>query len=73
MNEHLRKMMIDAGYAAPELATRGRKLADIIIADILLMVASAGVAVTREGSEYTAEQIVDELDAMIVERYGVEE
>lgn len=73
MNENIREMMVEAGYAAPELARRGRKLVDIVISDILLMVASAGVAVTRDGNGYTAEQIVDELDAMIVERYGVEE
>ncbi len=66
-------MMVKAGYTTPELDDRARKLVDMVLADILLMLASAGVAVTRQGNEYTAEQIVDELDTMIVERFGVEE
>lgn len=31
MNERIRQLMIEAGYAAPELATRGQKLAELIV------------------------------------------
>lgn len=31
MNEELRKLMVEAGFAAPELAGRAKKLAELII------------------------------------------
>ena len=39
MNERIRKLMLEAGYAAPELAGRANKLAELIVkecADVLL-------------------------------------
>jgi len=31
MNENLRKLMLEAGYAAPELAGRAQQLAELIV------------------------------------------
>lgn len=31
MNEHLKQLMLEAGYAAPELAGRAQKLAEFIV------------------------------------------
>lgn len=31
MNEQLKKLMLEAGYAAPELAGRANKLAELIV------------------------------------------
>lgn len=31
MNEHLKELMLEAGYAAPELAGRANKLAELIV------------------------------------------
>lgn len=31
MNQHLEKLMLEAGYAAPELAGRAQKLAELIV------------------------------------------
>ena len=31
MNERLKALMLEAGYAAPELATRGQLLAELIV------------------------------------------
>lgn len=31
MNERLRELMCDAGYAAPELASRASKLAELVV------------------------------------------
>jgi len=31
MNQHLRELMLEAGYAAPEMAGRGQKLAELIL------------------------------------------
>jgi hypothetical protein len=33
MNQRLRELMLEAGYAAPELAGRANKLTELIIAD----------------------------------------
>lgn len=33
MNERLKELMLEAGYAAPELAGRGQKLAELIVAE----------------------------------------
>jgi len=33
MNERLRELMLEAGYAAPELAGRANKLADLIVGE----------------------------------------
>ena len=33
MNERIRELMLEAGYAAPELAGRANKLAELIIAE----------------------------------------
>lgn len=35
MNERLKELMIEAGYAAPELAGRAQKLAELIIKDCI--------------------------------------
>lgn len=31
MNKRLRQLMLEAGYAAPELAGRGQKLAELLV------------------------------------------
>lgn len=33
MNDRLRQLMLEAGYAAPELAGRAQKLAELIVQD----------------------------------------
>jgi hypothetical protein len=33
MNKRLRELMLEAGYAAPELAGRANKLADLIVGE----------------------------------------
>ena len=35
MNERLKELMLEAGYAAPEIAGRARRLADLIIKDCI--------------------------------------
>ncbi len=36
MNENIRLLMLEAGYAAPELATRGQELVALVIHEVLL-------------------------------------
>ena len=40
MNENLKKLMLEAGYAAPDLAPRAHKLCELLVKDILLIVES---------------------------------
>ena len=35
MNERLKELMLEAGYAAPEIAGRAKRLADLIIKDCI--------------------------------------
>lgn len=35
MNEQLRNLMLEAGYAAPELASRANKLAELLVRECL--------------------------------------
>lgn len=34
MNERIKELMIEAGYAAPELAIRAQKLTELLVIDI---------------------------------------
>ena len=40
MNKRIKELMLLAGYAAPEIATRAQKLAELLVKDIQLTVAS---------------------------------
>lgn len=35
MNEHIKQLMVEAGYAAPEIAGRAHKLTDAIVDDVI--------------------------------------
>lgn len=35
MNERVRQLMLEAGYAAPELAGRANKLVDLVLTDVV--------------------------------------
>lgn len=38
MNERLKELMLEAGYAAPELAGRAQKLAQLIVRECLVVI-----------------------------------
>ena len=59
MNEHLKELMLEAGYAAPELAGRANKLAELIIKKCAMIGNYA-----YDGGEYPGK--------MIKEYFGVE-
>jgi hypothetical protein len=42
MNERIKELMLEAGYAAPELAGRGQKFAELVVREC------AGIAETAE-------------------------
>ena len=61
MNENLRKLMLEAGYAASELAGRAQPLAELIIQECVTAIESTD----RHRSDY--------FTAKIKEHFGVEE
>jgi hypothetical protein len=58
MNDQLRELMLEAGYAAPELAERANKLANLII---------------RKCADVAAEHSALDIYEEIREHFGVEE
>ena len=40
MNERIRELMVECGYAAPEIATRALKLSDLIVKECLSILKS---------------------------------
>lgn len=42
MNQHTRDIMLQAGYAAPEIAGRARVLTDLVINDCIRLLRSNG-------------------------------
>jgi hypothetical protein len=61
MNNRLQELMVQAGYAAPELAGRANKLAELIIREC------AGIA------ERPHEYIKTQSGKQILKHFGVEE
>jgi hypothetical protein len=43
MNERIKELMLEAGYAAPELAERANKLVELIIRDVIQEVEEANI------------------------------
>ena len=63
MNKRIRELMLEAGYAAPEIATRGQLLAELIVeecADLFHLT-------------FTDEQYQRRIDKTIKEHFGVAE
>lgn len=44
MNQRIRELMTEAGYAAPELAIRAQKLAELIVEECLLAISKTKVS-----------------------------
>lgn len=62
MNERLKELMLEAGYAAPELAGRAKVLAELLVKDCATLINDA---TGRRGS--------NTYGALLKKRYGVEE
>jgi len=70
MNERLRELMVEAGYAAPEIGKRAPKLAELIIRECAGIALQSG-NVTNKGipAKVEAERIYHKIN----ERFGVEQ
>jgi hypothetical protein len=76
MNERLKELMLEAGYAAPEIAGRAKRLADLIIKDCI------GIVGPTQHHEVWAQSYLGGVDGLellegkiknIKERFGIEE
>ena len=62
MNQKLRDLMIEAGFAAPEMAGRARKFADLLIRDCVATVALIGVSnYENEDIVWTVEKAIESI------------
>jgi hypothetical protein len=68
MNERLKELMLEAGYAAPELAGRGIKLAELIVRDCAESALAKGRA-SPDTDFRTGSYVISEY---LLSRYGVE-
>ena len=55
MNERLRELMLEAGYAAPEIAKRAQLLAGLIVQDVI-----GQITVVKSKDEVVAVTLTDE-------------
>jgi hypothetical protein len=66
MNERLKELMLEAGYAAPEIAGRANKLAELIIQECAMF-----VVIELEGK--VGSRIADATANRLEEHFGVKE
>ena len=59
MNPRLEKLMIEAGFAAPEIATRAHKLAELIVQDCVNVLHAQLFDNTTETDVYSASSMFD--------------
>ena len=76
MNENLRKLMLAAGYAAPELAGRAQQLAELIVRECINKIETHQIPVGNSAAgemacEWTYAAL-KEIKDEIKEHFGVE-
>jgi hypothetical protein len=78
MNKRIKELMLEAGYAAPELAGRARKFAELIVRECVRIGQETSKEIFKmskkegdifEYESHGAEQVVDN----IKQHFGVEE
>jgi hypothetical protein len=65
MNERIKELMLEAGYAAPELAGRANKLAELIVRECAVYV--------KNSNCFTYASQADLCSERMKEHFGVEE
>ena len=72
MNERIKQLMLEAGYAAPELASRANKFAELIVRECSRVIVNGGY--WSGGPIGPKRQCTPpEIAQMIKEHFGVEE
>ena len=78
MNERIKELMLEAGYAAPEIAGRGQLLAELIVRECAGIVEDYGLSLVGSDENYLGETLnlsirVQEAGNKIKQHFGVEE
>ena len=78
MNKRIRELMLEAGYAAPEIAGRGQLLAELIVRECAGIVEDYGLSLVGSDENYLGETLnlsirVQEAGNKIKQHFGVEE
>jgi len=68
MNEQLKELMLKAGYAAPELAARANKLAELLVKQ-MLDITDAHTEVFQTDRD---KALVDHIKKSVQQHFGVE-
>ena len=73
MNDRIKELMLEAGYAAPEIALRAQKLAELIVKEYVGILTKLGSSYSD--SEYDADYMQGMLDSanIIKNHFGVNE
>mgnify|MGYP006299618821 CR=1 FL=1 len=67
MNERIKELMLEAGYAAPELALRGQKLAELIVQECVGIIAKR-----KDEAIWNVDEAMTMAEIDIEEHFGVE-
>jgi hypothetical protein len=70
MNERLKQLMQEAGYAAPELAGRAQKLAELIVRECSLI---PDWCIETGKDQFVETCMAERTSKMIKQHFGVEE
>ena len=78
MNDKLKELMLEAGYAAPEIAGRAHVLAELIVRECAGIVEDYGLSLVGSDENYLGETLnlsirVQEAGNKIKKHFGVEE
>jgi low affinity Fe/Cu permease len=74
MNERLKQLMIEAGYAAPEIADRANKLAELIVKECASQCEVIGIVAAQTNTGEMARKTkatADSCGKFIKEHFGV--
>jgi hypothetical protein len=73
MNERMKELMLEAGYAAPEIAGRANKLAELIIMECARLCDNHGDKVEDARPNKDLSSAAFDCSDIIREHFGVEE
>jgi len=72
MNERIKELMLEAGYAAPELAGRANKLAELIVRECAGKVEELAEKLAEQRPNSNYDSVAYECAEVIKTQFGVE-
>ena len=71
MNERIKVLMLEAGYAAPEIAGRGQKLAELIVRECMTICKEHPSRIVS--NNWVADAVAPDIVSQFEEHFGVAE